>query len=253
MGYSHRPDGAALRVPSLAPLTQKKLRYASGEFRMEIPAKDQVAVATVRNMFESELPQPHIDLERKGPISGPKGSAAVASREMEATDFDGASRLPAAPIELQFVKAHASEMMFPKPAPLPRGMAAEEGSGVRAIPPPPTSALERKTPTTIATGIPTSALLRRPDTSAIIAAFAGYGVPPRSLWETPSYALHVRARKKELARELTYAKRGRSPDVALFEAALNAYDTRAARNGMTLLTMLAVTFVGLVVAAVALI
>ena len=123
----------------------------------------------------------------------------------------------------------------------------EERSAIRAIPPPPPSSLRRPTlPSAIA---PTPNALMATRTSAVIAAFAGFGAPPTTIFQTPGYALHVLRRRHSLGSDLAYAKRRRSPDVALFEAAMGAYDASAARAGATILSAFAFAFVALSVAA----
>lgn len=62
----------------------------------------------------------------------------------------------------------------------------------------------------------------------------GFGPPPDSPWAAPGYALRVLSRRKTLMRELAIARRRRSPDVAVYEAALRTADERAVRLGLAI-------------------
>jgi hypothetical protein len=225
MANSRRPP-SALRVPSLAPTSPQgfRSRYVSGEYAVD-RARPAAPPAPARSFFDTEAqPGQVLELERKGPISGPKDSPSASSREMDKGDFDDEDSSTSV-FELQM----------------------DERSAVRAIPPPPPASLRRPTlPSAICEA--TSAL-HATDTRAVIAAFAGFGAPPTTLFQTPGYALHVLRRRRELASDLAYAKRGRSPDVALFASAMNAYEASAARAGWTILGALAFAFVALSFAA----
>ena len=65
-----------------------------------------------------------------------------------------------------------------------------------------------------------------------IRAFAGFPDVPESLLWAPLYALHVRARKKILREQLASARKRFSPDVELYEQALELADARIVRIGM---------------------
>ncbi len=172
------------------------------------------ADASVRNLFETQPPSgAAFELERSGPISGPQEAPPPSSREMDRNDFNFSNAPPMA-LELE-----------------------RERSVIRAVPPPPLSTDTAK------------AALVATKTQGVIEAFAGFGRPPENVFQTPGYALRVFGRRRELARELAYARRGRSPDVALFEAAMGAYDVSAAKAGATILGALVFAFVALSFAA----
>ena len=79
-----------------------------------------------------------------------------------------------------------------------------------------------------------SAALVPTDPTAAIVAFAGYGDPPSSFWATPEYAFRVRVRRRELRRDLASAIGRRSPDVSLYQAAIDVADRSAERTGWIL-------------------
>ena len=70
------------------------------------------------------------------------------------------------------------------------------------------------------------------DPHAALVAFAGFGDPPDSVWGTPAYAMRVLDRRRVLRAALARARRLRSQDVALYEAALGAADAGAVRTGI---------------------
>ncbi len=84
--------------------------------------------------------------------------------------------------------------------------------------------------------------------NAAIAAFAGYGSPPSTLWDMPRYALHAYARTNLLRRELGDARAGRSPDVGLYEAALRMSDRKAIRLGISIIVLAVTAPFGLLMA-----
>ncbi len=61
---------------------------------------------------------------------------------------------------------------------------------------------------------------------------AQYPAAPTDLWGAPQYALRVLMRQLQLRQDLTSLRRRRSPDVPLYEAALNAHDHRAFALGL---------------------
>ena len=77
-----------------------------------------------------------------------------------------------------------------------------------------------------------------------IVAFAGYGLAPEKLSETPSYALHVLARRRVLHAGLKVALVRRPQDVELYRAALGALDPVAFRKGLALLVAMMVAVAG---------
>jgi hypothetical protein len=254
MASSRRPH--ALKVPSLAPspLSGKRGRFQSGEYLMTDHVRAVAAEPedTTRNIFDSELPtRMMLELERQAPISGSNEASPTSTREMDGGDFERDSKMPSCLVELEMRGMPIRQEAWPKSAPSPYFGNTEERSVARAIPPPPPSSALRR-PTTIALAVAPGSAFRATDTKAVIAAFAGFGAPPTSIWQTPSYALHVFRRRGELARDLAYARRGRSPDVALFEAAMDAYHAPAATTGRAIIGALAFALVALSVAALVL-
>jgi len=71
----------------------------------------------------------------------------------------------------------------------------------------------------------------RPTAAAVIAK---YPAAPAKVWQAPKYAIQILLRQFELRSELESLRRRRSPDVPLYEAALQAYDPKTFRLGMTL-------------------
>lgn len=80
--------------------------------------------------------------------------------------------------------------------------------------------------------VPISRATPRPlNEHQIIEDFAKFGPSPESIWQTPAYAFHVRARKEQLKRELGLHRERRAADVELFEKALRHVDDDAVRRG----------------------
>jgi hypothetical protein len=63
---------------------------------------------------------------------------------------------------------------------------------------------------------------------------AKYPPPPEAIWQAPVYACRVLFRQFELKQDLVALRRRRSPDVALYEAALQAHDPKALTLGLAL-------------------
>lgn len=74
-----------------------------------------------------------------------------------------------------------------------------------------------------------------------VAAFAGYPPPPRSLLEAPFHALAIVLRRRALARARAAAVARKSPDVALYDAALGSADIDAVRRGAAVALVLLVS------------
>lgn len=71
----------------------------------------------------------------------------------------------------------------------------------------------------------------KPTAAAVIAK---YPAAPAKVSQAPMYAVRVILRQLELRTDLESLRRRRSPDVALYEAALRAYDTKTFRLGMAI-------------------
>lgn len=91
------------------------------------------------------------------------------------------------------------------------------------------------------------------DPHAALVAFAGFGDPPRNLWQAPLYALRVWIRRRSLRADLERARRHGSHDVDIYEASLRAADDGAVRNGISVAVTFAVISVLLVIALVRLV
>ncbi len=63
---------------------------------------------------------------------------------------------------------------------------------------------------------------------------ANYPSVPDKLWEAPRYAVRVLLRQLELRQDLASLRRRRSPDVALYERALEAHDRRMFSIGLAI-------------------
>ncbi|HEY8078475.1 MAG TPA: hypothetical protein VIF62_30305 [Labilithrix sp.] len=81
----------------------------------------------------------------------------------------------------------------------------------------------------------TGSAMNAVDPHAVYVAFAKFGDPPATIWQSPRYAVHVMRRKRTLERELECARRRGSHDVALYEAALRTADTGSVRAGIALM------------------
>jgi hypothetical protein len=86
------------------------------------------------------------------------------------------------------------------------------------------------------------------DEATAIAAFAGFGPAPTSIFGMPGYALRVRARKRTLRRELATARVRSSFDVALYERALASANASAVRAGYAMIALAPALVAALVVA-----
>lgn len=71
-----------------------------------------------------------------------------------------------------------------------------------------------------------------PDPGAVLVA--RYPAPPSGVFDMPGYFCRVFLRQIELRRDLESLRRRRSPDVALYEAALRAHDGRAYGIGLAI-------------------
>jgi hypothetical protein len=71
----------------------------------------------------------------------------------------------------------------------------------------------------------------KPTAAAVIAK---YPSPPTKVGQAPMYAVRVILRQLELRTDLESLRRRRSPDVALYEAALRAYDKKTFRLGIAI-------------------
>jgi hypothetical protein len=284
MANARSPNACA--VPSLAPPPVRskgnQVPKVSGAYKkapsQQEPQKEPpkrreaIAMTAVRHVFESELPPANFELELAatiGKLGGPL--VAGATRQLDESFEDDDDETSSSILELQMEGLHVREEAWPKATldvpetPMPRHMPTESKPAFRAIPPPPAAGARNLTPfggvrsptpyggTRKPTPPPTmargsSSALRAVDTTSIIAAFAGYGDPPASIFETTGYWLRVRSRRRALKADLESARRRRSPEVSLFEAALDAFDARAARTGLIFLVTSVVLVVGLLCA-----
>lgn len=93
-----------------------------------------------------------------------------------------------------------------------------------------------KTPAAAFSPVGTSSVVRKADSfdprRPGIFAFAGFGLPPETLAGAPAYALRVLMRKRVLRQGLAVARRQRSVDIELYEAALRTADPDAYAKGL---------------------
>lgn len=83
-----------------------------------------------------------------------------------------------------------------------------------------------------------------PKVDAAAAAIAKYPPPPGKAWHAPVYACKVLWRQLELRQDLESLRRRRSPDVPLYERALQAHDKRSFAIGLAVVcAALAITTV----------
>jgi hypothetical protein len=86
------------------------------------------------------------------------------------------------------------------------------------------------------------------DPHAVFVAFAKFGPPPQTIWQSPAYAIRVMKRRRVLVRELADARRRGSKDVGLYEAALRTAESGAVRAGIAVMIAMVVLAAGLSVA-----
>lgn len=63
---------------------------------------------------------------------------------------------------------------------------------------------------------------------------ARYPTPPSQLWAAPGYAIKVLLRQLELRQDLASLRKRRSPDVSLYERALEAHDAKTFAVGLAI-------------------
>lgn len=78
------------------------------------------------------------------------------------------------------------------------------------------------------------------NTQAGVVAFAGFGTPPTTWTEAPTYALRVLLRKHALRQSMTVVRR--QEDLWLYEAALQVADERTVQKGLAILAGCIVLF-----------
>lgn len=87
-------------------------------------------------------------------------------------------------------------------------------------------------PSPVSAGPPVAVPSRpQPDPAAMIARFPA---APHEVWEAPLYAMKVLWRQFELRQDLAALRRRRSPDVALYERALQTHDANVFALGVAL-------------------
>ena len=152
--------------------------------------------------------------------------APPSGRMLDAVDFAESARVP---LELGAMPAGRAQALGRPPTPLPTP----------------------KTPHVPFTPVGASEVVRRsglldPRRPGIF-AFAGFGLPPESIAGAPTYALRVLARTRVLRNGLAIARRQRSADIELYEAALRMADRNAYVKGLGMLgggALLVVAFLG---------
>ena len=163
-------------------------------------------------------------------VKGPTDDAPPSGRMLDDVDFADVGRVA---LELSALPAGRAQALGRPKTPL-----ATPRTPLSAITPPGSGEVIRKTDAVDP---------RRPG----IFAFAGFGLPPDSITGAPSYALRVLVRKGVLREGLAVARRQRSVDVHLYEAALRMADREAYVKGLFLLGAAALLVVALLVGVVA--
>jgi len=162
-------------------------------------------------------------------VKVPSDDGPPSGRMLDAVDFSGGGRQA---LELGAVPAGRAQLLGRPPTPL-------------STP---------KTPVTPISPVGSTEVLRRSEgldpRRPGIFAFAGFGLPPETIVGAPAYALRVLLRKRILRAGLAIARRQRSPDVELYEAALRTGDQDAYAKGLLLLLVLVIFFLALVCIAV---
>lgn len=181
---------------------------------------------------------PHDKLELDLPPSGNKRAAAsLAPREAAPTPDDEPS-LPAGPsfsLMPAAVRSSGAHRVTDPPASPPRPVSVslpvpsqssvrpiDEASRAASAPPP-----GQAPPSTGAVSSSSGASM-----------IANYPPPPQLIRHAPMYAAQVLLRRLELRRDLVSLRRRRSPDVRLYEAALDAYEPATFRLGVAMLIAL---------------
>jgi hypothetical protein len=151
---------------------------------------------------------PRRDAPRAG--AGPSADAFGDDDPFDAPAPDGA-------LELDLPVRSAPPAPPAPPEEVPAAAAAE--------PPPPASAPAAPPPPP-----PGPAAPPPPPEPAVI--LARYPSPPEKIWQAPLYTLRVLWRQLELRQDLAALRRGRSPDVRLYERALEVHDKRVFAIGL---------------------
>lgn len=81
---------------------------------------------------------------------------------------------------------------------------------------------------------PPPAPIAPPGPPDAVMMIARYPAPPREWWRTPAYAIRVLYRQFELRQDIDALKKKRSPDVPLYERALNTHDGTKFAIGMAI-------------------
>ena len=130
---------------------------------------------------------------------------------------------------------------MPPPAPVSssqRSIPPVVPSSQRSLAPPHDSSPHVSSPPSSHPGFPAGSHAPTPMPSsrptAAATMIAKYPDPPEQIWRAPKYALQVLWRQFELRNDLESLRRRRSPDVPLYEAALQAYDPRTFKLGLAI-------------------
>jgi hypothetical protein len=171
--------------------------------------------------------------------------------DLEALELDGAPSSSGRRVEGP--PCSRSSRRMPQNAtgrPTPRPMASVDAASLRssdAMASPPSGPRSVQM-AQVNPGRRSSASFAAVDPHAAMLAFAGFAAPPSTIWGTPGYAARVMLRRRTLRIDLALARKRRSADVGLYEAALRAADDAAVRNGVIFLAAVA-GFAALLVAA----
>jgi hypothetical protein len=185
---------------------------------------------------DDELGSVALDLE-KG--SGQVGGSGMSSYEGGGIDFDDDSMGNGAPLASLELDMRAAAAQQPASSGAPSPLTTGPPSSGQAIPPAPPGHGDPHLATHAASpnehpGTPRAAVAARPAKPSAAAMIARYPSPPTSLLGAPMYAVRVALRQIELRTDLESLRRRRSPDVPLYEAALEAYEPKTFRLGMAM-------------------
>ncbi len=223
----------AAELPGPAPTECGPRRTYGREMDAVPPAKDLIAPPSKPTQVEDlELFDPEGELaeesaEAETPVaSKPPRTVRFTPQPMEAVKVSAAPATPPA------VTEDRPAFMFPEALELQDTTAPSLASSSSS------------------SSSPSSGATHGFDPRPGIVAFAGYGLPPEKLSETPSYALHVLARRRVLREGLEMARRRRPRDIELYEAALQVADQAAVRKGLALLAALVLVALGVLGALV---
>lgn len=224
----------ARRSASPLPVRDPKKPAPSGQYRMVTPRQPRRISGEYLDMRDGPIAMPmelasdHEATPKRTPAPSPTPKAIEIAavddpftEEEESFPEDGAPEAPDSLVKMmegiegsrvtQEAWPKEKAVVVPKPPSVPKMEAV--------VPPTPLQ-------------LPVSRMTPRPlNEHQIIEDFAKFGPSPETIWQTPGYALHVRARKAQLKQELGLHRERRPSDVQLYEKALAHIDDDGVRRG----------------------